>query len=87
MAVRDWLTRKASKTIEAAVEPTKKAIQNTIAQKSDWGSKLLKLGILGFLTLLAFRDEDGNGVKSKVAAAIPNIVINNYIRDERSNEP
>ena len=86
MAVRDWLTRKASKTIEAAVEPTRKAIQNTIAQKSDWGSKLLKLGILGFLTLLAFRDEGAEGVKERAATAIPNIVINNYIRDERSRD-
>lgn len=82
MAVRDWLTKKASKTIEAAVEPTKKAIQNTIAQKSDWGSKLLKFGLLGFLTLLAFKD-DGSLVaaKERIGEIIPHIVINNYVND------
>lgn len=82
MAVRDWLTRKASKTIEAAVEPTKKAIQNTIAQKSDVGSKLLRLGLLAFLTLVAFRDDvDNRSPKERAERALPNIVINNYVND------
>lgn len=84
--VRDWLTKKASKTIEAAVEPTKKAIQKTIEQKSDWASKLLKLGLLTFLTIVAFGDKAMSDSGDRPAGVIPNIVINNYIRDERSKE-
>ena len=85
--VRDWLTKKVSRTIEAAVEPTKEAIRKTVEEKSDWGAKLLKLGLLAFLTLIAFRDEGkAAAVKEAVGGVIPNIVINNYIRDERSKE-
>lgn len=83
--VRDWLTRKASKTIEAAVEPAKEAFRKTVEQKSDWGSKLLKLTLLSVLTFLAFRDGDKEPARAAIQPPVPNIIINNHIHGERSN--
>lgn len=80
---RDWFIKKAGKTIEAAVEPTKAAIQKSVETKSDWMAKLLRLGIVGFLTLLAFREEP-RGVKDRGLPESTSVVVNNYIYERRS---
>lgn len=81
--IRELLTKKAGKAIEAAVEPTKKAIQNTVEQKSDWLTKLLRLGIVGFLTLLAFREEP-RAMAERTPGEGTTVVNNIYINGERS---
>lgn len=80
---RDWFIKKAGKTIEAAVEPTKAAIQKSVETKSDWMAKLLRLGIVGFLTLLAFREEP-RGAKDRGLPESTSVVVNNYIYERRS---
>lgn len=80
--IRNLLTRKTTKLVEqAVVEPAKRAVQKSTGTGSDWLTKLLRLGIVGFLTLLAFR-ESPRGMKS--ADKLPentSVVINNYIYD------
>ena len=83
MSIRELLTRKASKAIEAAVEPTKKAIQNTVEQKSDWMTKLMRFGLMGFLTLLAFREEP-RAMSDRGSGEGTTVVNNIYINGERS---
>jgi len=77
--IRDWITKKATKTIETTVvEPAKKAIAKSAETGSDWLTKLLRLGIVGFLTLLAFR-EDPRGMQEKRLPENTSVVVNNYI--------
>lgn len=79
---RNWFVKKAGKTIEAAVEPAKAAIQKSVETKSDWMAKLLRLGIVGFLTLLAFREEP-RSVKDRGLPESTSVVVNNYIYERR----
>lgn len=79
---RNWFVKKAGKTIEAAVEPAKAAIQKSVETKSDWMTKLLRLGIVGFLTLLAFREEP-RSVKDRGLPESTSVVVNNYIYERR----
>ena len=82
---RDWFVKKAGKTIETAVvEPAKKAIQKSAETGSDWMTKLLRLGLVGFLTLLAFREEPRAAQGNRLPEST-NVVVNNYIY-ERSKE-
>ena len=82
--VRDWFVKKATKTIETTVvEPAKKAIQKSAETGSDWLTKLLRLGIVGFLTLLAFREEPRIASHERLPENT-SVVINNYIYDGRS---
>lgn len=79
---RNWFVKKAGKTIEAAVEPAKAAIQKSVETKSDWMTKLLRLGIVGFLTLLAFREEP-RSAKDRGLPESTSVVVNNYIYERR----
>lgn len=84
--IRDWFVRKATKTIETAVvEPAKKAIMTSAETGSDWLTKLLRLGIVGFLTLLAFREEP-RALQQERLPENTSVVINNYIYDGRSKQ-
>ena len=83
--VREWFTKKATKAIEATVvEPTKKAIVKSAETGSDWLTKLLRLGLVGFLTLLAFREEPRASSGNRLPESTQ-VVVNNYIY-ERSKE-
>ena len=46
-------------------------------------TKLLRLGIVGFLTLLAFREEP-RGAKDRGLPESTSVVVNNYIYERRS---
>ena len=82
--VREWFVKKATKTIETAVvEPAKKAIRTSTETGSDWLAKLLRLGIVGFLTLLAFREEPRVAHQERLPENT-HVVINNYIYDGRN---
>ena len=84
--IRDIFTRKATRVIETAVvEPAKKAIQKSAETGSDWLTKLLRLGIVGFLTLLAFREEPRVAHQERLPENT-SVVINNYIYDGRSKQ-
>ena len=81
--IRDWFVRKATQTIETTVvEPAKKAIQASAETGSDWLTKLLRLGLVGFLTLLAFREEP-RAMQQERLPENTSVVINNYIYDGR----
>lgn len=81
--IRDWFIRKATRTIETTVvEPAKKAIKTSAETGSDWLTKLLRLGLVGFLTLLAFREEPRVAQKEHTPENT-SVVINNYIYDGR----
>ena len=80
--IREWLTKKVSKTVEAAVEPTKEALKKSVETKSDWMTKLLRLGIVAFLTLLAFREEP-RAIQERLPGEATHVVINNYIHEGR----
>ena len=64
------------------MEPTKAAIQRSVETKSDWMAKLLRLGIVGFLTLLAFREEP-RGSQNRGLPESTSVVVNNYIYERR----
>ena len=83
--VREWFTKKATQTIETTVvEPAKKAIQKSAETGSDWLTKLLRLGIVGFLTILAFREDPRSSQGNKIPESTQ-VVVNNYF-GERSKE-
>lgn len=79
---RNWITKKATKGIEAAVEPMKLAVQKNVEQKSDWLAKLMRLGIVAFLTMLAFK-EDPRSLERPTNEE-PTIINNIYINERRS---
>lgn len=84
--IRDWFVKKAAKTIETTVvEPAKKAIRSSTETGSDWLAKLMRLGIVGFLTLLAFREEPRVAHQDRLPEST-SVVINNYIYEGRSKQ-
>ena len=83
---REWLTKKATQTIETTVvEPAKKAIAKSAETGSGWLTKLLRLGLVGFLTLLAFREDPRSLTQERLPEKTASVVVNNYIY-ERGKE-
>ena len=85
--LRNWLTKKATQTIETTVvAPAKKAITRSAETGSDWLANLLRLGIIGFLTLLAFREDPRSLTQDRLPEKAASVVVNNYIYESRGKD-
>lgn len=91
MIFRKYATKKLTKAAEVMIEPAKKAVQDqvdtvkkAIGDRSDWGAKVFKFVLGGLFLIFTFRDEDKNPPQQRLNPPMPNIVINNYIKEGMS---
>ena len=95
MLFKKTLNKKLSQAGEVLVEPAKKAVQDhvdavkmAIGNRSDLGAKIFKLIIGAAMVFFTFKEEKQQNPPAGVNrsnATMPNIVINNYIKEDRND--
>ena len=94
-ALRKFLTRKLSKTVEAVVEPAKETVKATVeavkegaGERVDLYSKIVILAIELFIGYKLISDKGEEKRSADIPSQMPGtIIINNYIdRNEQTSE-